>query len=831
MEQKIFDNTIIAQYASTGVPLKVYVGSRYLTITDASDVENPLIGHGMLPSGEMEPFSYPSVEHLLVADNIINLETYNAAMADQFKSDEPEEAPEGDEEAPEEEGEAGEDDMPDEEVPEEEPAEEEPTTEEGFEATGINLAEISKDVLKAKMDVIKQQERELKDKESDLKKEPITDEISLESSTDGYYAQLSGPPKKADYIRFISSMADLPERLKMGLNLWYDGAIPGNRLSGFLSTLSDMAGKDPLKRGRSPRLTKKTIHGMLKAHDNAEDAYEEFAEVYIKEAALKKQPIDELTTEGQDARTMLRDLHFEIDPARQKKMKIKLGREKYGAYSDRSAIEDADYALGKYRKDIKFGDGTYFGVFLPGSYDAATSKLGDGPHKKAVKRVNWNQQKYDMWIDDVSKDGGVDNSYDMARNAKNEPGLIDWVKKNVVYDETPLERIQWDIESMAESVNESRKFTPGDKYSRDFDYEGMLSAGLKVDVNTPIELLNKLFDSFTDVNYHTEAKGLGIAIDYIEDGDKNGAIEYMDMFHKAVKGDKMIKESRGGRPYGLSKEETLEVAKRFAKALSITDGVPVTVNMTTLDEDSFDLDYDGDEFDGGSYNIYDDGAVKNMATMKTPTLGYKDDSVQSIVKYLKKHYGKLAKNEASDLPKGPSKAGVKRLIKDVEEMLDTEIDANGDPLTNETEMILQKELKRLKALLRESVNEGAMKDLHMAMDNAPNEKAFIISMFKNTKLEKSKGAIEWLHTLYKEYKSGSDTFKKELSMADESIIESLKATNNGKDITKHVNDYLAGKIDKKEFEKLTGLKKESVNEGIDGLKAGDKVQNQLMPMA
>jgi len=107
-----------------------------------------------------------------------------------------------------------------------------------------------------------------------------------------------------------------------------------------------------------------------------------------------------------------------------------------------------------------------------------------------------------------------------------------------------------------------------------------------------------------------------------------------------------VKESREGRRAGLSKEETLEVAKRFAKALSITDGVPVTVNMTTLDNDSFDLDYDGDEFDGGSYNIYDDGAVKNMATRKTPTLGYKDDSVQSIVKYLKKHYGKLAKNES-----------------------------------------------------------------------------------------------------------------------------------------------------------------------------------------
>jgi hypothetical protein len=566
MEQKIFDNTIIAQYAMTGVPLKVYVSNQYLTITDASDVENPLIGHGMLPSGEMAPFSYPSVEHLLVANNIINLETYNTAMADQFKSDEPEEAPEGDEEAPEEEGE---DDTPDEEVPEEE----EPTTEEGFKMKKMSLSEISKDVLKAKMDVIKQQEKELKNQEN----------------------------------------------------------------------------------------------------------------------ALKKEPIDELTNEGQDARTMLRDLHFEIDPARQKKMKIKLGREKYGAYSDRSAIEDADYALGKYRRDIEFGDGTYFGVFLPGSYDAATSKLGDGPHKKAVKRVNWNQQKYDQWIDDVSKDGGVDNSYDMARNAKNEPGLIDWVKKNVVFnDETPLERIQYDIEAMAESVNENEGGTIANQaysFAKYFGVPVSLFKGFKFDGTDDIDKLHGLlkgkssslegtkniYNASLKESVVTEGamKDLHMAMDnapnekaFIISMFKNtklekskGAIEWLHTLYKEYKSgsdtfkkelsmaDESIIESKGA---GLSKEETLEVAKKFAEALSIIDGVKVTVNMTTLDEDSFDLDYDGYEFEGGSYNIYDDGAVKNMAVRKQPIVGTKDDDVKTIVKYMKKHYGKLDKESVNE---------------------------------------------------------------------------------------------------------------------------------------------------------------------------------------
>ena len=93
MQKKYFDNTIVAQYAVTGVPLKVYVNSEYLTITDADDVENPIYGFGMRVDGSMHPFNYADIEHLLVAGNIVNLETYNKAMADKFKTAEPKKEP------------------------------------------------------------------------------------------------------------------------------------------------------------------------------------------------------------------------------------------------------------------------------------------------------------------------------------------------------------------------------------------------------------------------------------------------------------------------------------------------------------------------------------------------------------------------------------------------------------------------------------------------------------------------------------------------------------------------------------------------------------------
>ena len=86
-----------------------------------------------------------------------------------------------------------------------------------------------------------------------------------------------------------------------------------------------------------------------------------------------------------------------------------------------------------------------------------------------------------------------------------------------------------------ESLTEAKKFKPGDKWSSDFDYDGMLKYALTVNEKTPIKMLNKLFDSATDVNYHTPFANLGIAIDWIEDGDKKGAKDYIKNFHEDIK--------------------------------------------------------------------------------------------------------------------------------------------------------------------------------------------------------------------------------------------------------------------------------------------------------
>jgi RNA polymerase-interacting CarD/CdnL/TRCF family regulator len=130
--------------------------------------------------------------------------------------------------------------------------------------------------------------------------------------------------------------------------------------------------------------------------------------------------------------------------------------------------------------------------------------------------------------------------------------------------------------------------------------------------------------------------------------DKNGkelSREIIESYEEMNKSE--INESEDyGSAYGLSKAETKKVAETLAKAISKNDGVKCTVNVKTLEEDSFDLDIDGQEFDGGSYNIYDDGSVRNMA-VRGEKYGTVKSTVEDFIKGLKKPVKESVINEAT----------------------------------------------------------------------------------------------------------------------------------------------------------------------------------------
>jgi len=74
------------------------------------------------------------------------------------------------------------------------------------------------------------------------------------------------------------------------------------------------------------------------------------------------------------------------------------------------------------------------------------------------------------------------------------------------------------------------------------------------------------------------------------------------------------------------------------------------------------------------------------------------------------------------------------------------------------------------------------------------------------------------HIPKKYHKKFYNDVKRRFKKIKESVVKEMQVVNKktGKDITKYVLALLSGKIDKKKFEKLTGLKKESMSEG-DGL--------------
>ena len=75
----------------------------------------------------------------------------------------------------------------------------------------------------------------------------------------------------------------------------------------------------------------------------------------------------------------------------------------------------------------------------------------------------------------------------------------------------------------------------GSGWTNDFDYDGMLNTGLGTSIDTPIEILKKIFEDFTDVNYHREAEHLHYAIEAIEIGDMMEAQGKISDFHAEIK--------------------------------------------------------------------------------------------------------------------------------------------------------------------------------------------------------------------------------------------------------------------------------------------------------
>ena len=120
--------------------------------------------------------------------------------------------------------------------------------------------------------------------------------------------------------------------------------------------------------------------------------------------------------------------------------------------------------------------------------------------------------------------------------------LKDLLKESYVWERKFGEKLPTLADVQRKKLREAKKYKLGDKWSNDFDYEGMMKVALKTKETDKVDKLQKLHDSMTDVNYHTVASPLLDAIDQLTHNKdvpeaKKMAGQFLKKFHKMVKDD------------------------------------------------------------------------------------------------------------------------------------------------------------------------------------------------------------------------------------------------------------------------------------------------------
>ena len=254
-------------------------------------------------------------------------------------------------------------------------------------------------------------------------------------------------------------------------------------------------------------------------------------------------------------------------------------------------------------------------------------------------------------IDTLTKDGHPEKGYKVSndealsfiRTYRDEifNGTIDFNNAEAIWDEyeesESIDRDSVDEQEVEEQMTDQqmkdiqnygkadkivKPFKPGDMWSDDFDYEGMLEAALKIRLNTPLETMEALYSSFEDVNYHSENQHLGRAIDAKKEGDKSDALDNLRNFRKAVK-ETLVSINEGGDPL-RDVEEVMGYNRRGEK-----EEEPRPSNYTKVSEKK-GKDHDGD----GDVDSDDYMAAKDKAIKKAMGKEVKEDIVKKNIKHI-----------------------------------------------------------------------------------------------------------------------------------------------------------------------------------------------------
>jgi len=218
----------------------------------------------------------------------------------------------------------------------------------------------------------------------------------------------------------------------------------------------------------------------------------------------------------------------------------------YNLYDDGSIVNMATW-------DRKTGESPVFGDWRRDN----AKKIADNVKKMMNESlteaaIRWQDAKEgdSALVKDLNKLGLIVKAYGRKFHLKFPDG------SDKTYDASELEFVT------NEAVSEAESYRPGDKWSRDFDYDGMLQMGAEASIKTPIRDLEGLYKSMVDVNYHKEARHADAAIEALESGDKTTAAKELKELNKLCKQalEESLHESK-------SEAELVKKANQFKKEL------------------------------------------------------------------------------------------------------------------------------------------------------------------------------------------------------------------------------------------------------------------------
>jgi len=146
--------------------------------------------------------------------------------------------------------------------------------------------------------------------------------------------------------------------------------------------------------------------------------------------------------------------------------------------------------------------------------------------------------------------------------------------------------------------------------------------------------------------------------DYIT-GDRDD--EYLD--------ESKIEEKMLDVAKDMTTQETAGIAERFAQYMSDKEGHDFNVTAGSVEGPSFDLDVDGQEYEGGSYVILTNGDIVNMALPGNPVYGN-----TLMMKEAEKPKTKMKKSEFKDKIKEMVLAEIALDIDNMEDAPESEVD-------------------------------------------------------------------------------------------------------------------------------------------------------------